>query len=94
MTTAFKVSATLQDRPRVDRWNTALLGTTVQQFVREKLTLIFYLAAWKMITAADSKADLKKILCWLIISKAQPNFYSMDNSIQGTLSSVLRVSPD
>ena len=39
---------------------TALLGTTVQQFVREKLTLIFYLAAWKMITAADSKADFKK----------------------------------
>ena len=35
-----------------------------------------------MITAADSKADLKKILCWLIINKAQPNFYSMDNSIQ------------
>ena len=46
-----------------------------------------------MITAADSKADFG-ILCWLIINKAQPNFYSMDNSIQGTLSSVLRVSPD
>ena len=39
---------------------TALLATTVQQFVREKLTMVFYLAAWKMITAADSKADLKK----------------------------------
>ena len=38
----------------------ALLGTTVQQFVREKLTKVFYLAAWKMIAAADSKADLKK----------------------------------
>ena len=38
----------------------SLLGTTVQQFVGEKLTLVFYLAAWKMITAADSKADVKK----------------------------------
>ena len=40
---------------------TALLATTVQQlFVKEKLTMVFYLAAWKMITAADSKADFKK----------------------------------
>ena len=39
---------------------TALLGTTAQQFVREKLTLIFYLAAWKMITAVDFNAELKK----------------------------------
>ena len=51
---------------------TALLGTTVQQFVREKLTLIFYLAAWKMITAADSKVDFKKnpVLVLLLTSPA------------------------
>ena len=51
---------------------TALLGTTVQQFVREKLTKVFYLAAWKMITAADSKVDFKKnpLLVLLLTSPA------------------------
>ena len=75
---------------------TALEGTTRQQFAREQLTVIFYLAAWKMITATDSKADIKKnILCSLIIiNKPLPNLYSRDTSIQGTLSSVLRVSPE
>ena len=68
---------------------TALTGTTRQQFAREKLTVIFYLAAWKMIPATDSKAEIKKILCWLIINKFLPSLYSRDISIQGTLSSVL-----
>ena len=39
--------------------------------------MIFYLAALKMITATDSKAEIKKIGCWLIILKqtlAQPLF--------------------
>ena len=39
---------------------TALVGITRQQFAREKLTVIFYLATWKMIPATDSKADMKK----------------------------------
>ena len=39
---------------------TALTGTTRQQFAREKLTVIFYLAAWKIIPATDSKAEIKK----------------------------------
>ena len=74
---------------------TALVWTTRQQFAREKLTVIFYLATWKMIPATDSKADIKKnILFWLIINKPLPNLYSSDTSIQGTLASVLRVSPE
>ena len=64
----------------------------MQQFARVKLTVIFYLAAWKMILATDSKAEIKKIVCWLIFNKPLPNLYSRDMSIQGTLSLVLRVS--
>ena len=53
----------------------------MQQFGREKLTVIFYLAAWKMITATDSKAEIRKIPCLLIINKPLPNHYSRDTSI-------------
>ena len=35
----------------------------MQQFARVKLTMFFDLAAWKMITATDSKVDIKKIGC-------------------------------
>ena len=73
---------------------TALVGTTRQQFASEKLTVILYLVAWKMIPATDSQAEIKKILCWLILNKPLPNLYSRNNSIHGTLSSVLRVSPE
>ena len=72
----------------------ALVGTTRQQFASEKLAVIFYLAALKMIPATDSKAEIKKTLCWLIFNKLLPNLYSRDMSIQGTLSLVLRVSPE
>ena len=55
----------------------------MQQFTRVKLTVIFYLAAWKMITATHSKAELvEKILCWLIINKPFPNLYSRGTSIK------------
>ena len=47
-----------------------------------------------MIPATDSKAEIKKTLCWLIFNKPLPNLYSRDMSIQGTLSLVLRVSPE
>ena len=73
---------------------TALVGTTRQQFASEKLTVILYLVAWKMIPATDSQAEIKKILCWLILNKPLPNLYSRNHSIHGTLSSVLRVSPE
>ena len=54
----------------------------MQQFARVKLTVIFYVAAWKMISATHSKAEIKIILCWLIINKPLPNLYSRDTSIQ------------
>ena len=54
----------------------------MQQFARVKLTVIFYLAAWKMILATDSKAEIKKIVCWLIFNKPVPNLYSMGTSFQ------------
>ena len=48
-----------------------------------------------MIPAAASKADLKKkIPCRLIFNKPLPNLCSSDTYIQGTPSSVLRVSPE
>ena len=60
----------------------ALVGTTRQQFASEKLAVIFYLAAGKMIPAIDSKAEIKKIFCWLIFNKPLPNLYSRDMCFQ------------
>ena len=50
-----------------EKWCTALVGTTVQQFVREKLTVIFYLTAQKMITAADFRTSINPLLVILLI---------------------------
>ena len=49
-----------------EKWCTALVGTTVQQFVREKLTVIFYLAAQKMIAAADFRTSINPLLAILL----------------------------
>ena len=49
-----------------EKWCTALVGTTVQQFVREKLPVIFYLAAQKMITAADFRTSINPLLVILL----------------------------
>ena len=56
----------------------------MQQFARVKLTVIFYLAAWKMLPATDSQAEIKKnrLLVNFKQTVAQPlfkgHFYSGD----------------
>ena len=75
-----------------EKWCTALLGTTVQQFVREKLTVIFYLAAQKMITAADFRTSINPLLV-ILLTIPCPTFIQKGTSIQETLSSVLWLHP-
>ena len=49
-----------------------------------------------MMAAADSEAEIKKYyyILLLIVNKPQHNLHSGDTTIQGTLASVPRVSPE
>ena len=74
---------------------TALVGTTRQQFAREKLTVIFLFSCLKNDTCNRFQGRYwKKNPLLVNFNKPLPSLYSRDTSIQGTLSSVLRVSPE
>ena len=62
---------------------------------QRKIICDFLLRCLKNDTCNSFQGRFKKnILCWLIFNKPLPNLYSRDRSIQGTPSSVLRVSPE